>query len=142
MKKDKAERPRVGIGVMIWKDGKILIGKRRVSHGKGEYAWPGGHLEYMESFEQCAKREVKEEADIEIENVRFVRLLNMKNYPPRHYVDIGLAADWKSGVPKVMETDKCESWDWYDPENLPAPLFAALPYYFEAVKTGKNYFDN
>jgi 8-oxo-dGTP diphosphatase len=33
------------------KDGRVLLGKRRGSHGRGEYAWPGGHMEYMESFE-------------------------------------------------------------------------------------------
>ncbi len=52
------QRPRVGIGVMVMKDGKVLLGKRKGSHGAGEYAWPGGHMEYMESFEDVAKREV------------------------------------------------------------------------------------
>ena len=42
---------RVGIGVIILKDGKVLLGKRKGSHGAGEYAFPGGHLEYMESFD-------------------------------------------------------------------------------------------
>ena len=47
---DKEQRPKVGIGVMVFKDGKVLMGKRKSSHGEGEWAWPGGHLEYMESF--------------------------------------------------------------------------------------------
>ena len=135
------QRPKVGIGVMIFKDGKVLLGKRKNAHGGGEYAWPGGHMEYMESFEDCAKRETLEEAGIEIENVRFVRLMNLKTYTPKHYVDIGLAADWKSGEPKVMEPEKCEGWGWYDINNLPEPLFSTLPTYFEALQTGKNYFD-
>ena len=70
------QRPKVGIGVLVIKDGKILVGKRKGAHGEGQYAWPGGHMEYMESFEQCAKREVMEETGIEIENVRFLRLMN------------------------------------------------------------------
>ncbi|PIR04083.1 MAG: DNA mismatch repair protein MutT [Candidatus Magasanikbacteria bacterium CG11_big_fil_rev_8_21_14_0_20_39_34] len=135
-------RPKVGIGVMILKDDKVLIGKRKNSHGTGEYAWPGGHLEYMESIVDCAKREAMEEAGIEIENVRFLRLLNLKNYAPKHYVDIALIADWKSGEPKVLEPEKCEFWDWYPMDNLPQPTFAALDTYFEALKTGKNFFDN
>lgn len=49
--------PKVGIGVMIFKDGKVLLGKRKGSHGDGEYSFPGGHLNYMESFEDCAQRE-------------------------------------------------------------------------------------
>ncbi|HOF50487.1 MAG TPA: hypothetical protein PLH22_02295 [Candidatus Colwellbacteria bacterium] len=39
---DDAPKPRVGIGVMIFKNGKVLLGKRKGSHGEGEYAFPGG----------------------------------------------------------------------------------------------------
>ncbi len=62
-------KPKVGIGVMILKDGKVLLGKRKGSHGAGQYAFPGGHLEYMESFEDCARRETREECGIEIQNI-------------------------------------------------------------------------
>jgi 8-oxo-dGTP diphosphatase len=75
--------PRVGVGVMVVREGKVLMGKRKSSHGAGEYSWPGGHMEHMESFEECARREVREETGIEITNVRFLRLLNFKNYPPK-----------------------------------------------------------
>lgn len=135
------QKPKVGIGVMILKGGRVLLGKRKGSHGAGEYAWPGGHLEYMESIVGCAKREVKEETGMEIGNVRFLRLMNLKNYAPKHYVDIGLVADWKEGEPKVMEPEKIEGWDWYDMDNLPSPLFSTIPSYFEAYKTSRNFWD-
>ena len=138
---DKELRPKVGIGVMVLKDGKVLLGKRKGSHGEGEYAWPGGHLEHMESFEGCAKREVAEETGIEIHNVRFARLMNLKTYAPKHYVDIGVFADWKSGEPKVMETDKVESWSWYDIDKVPEPLFEPVKFTIEAYKTGRNFWD-
>lgn len=134
--------PQIGIGVMVFKDGKLLLAKRKGSHGEGYYAWPGGHLEHLESFEECAKREVMEETGIEIENVRFLRLSNLKQFAPRHYVDIGLMADWKSGEPVVREPEKVEGeWGWYDPEYLPKPLFAPCIESIEAYQTGKNYFD-
>ncbi len=126
---------------MIIKDGKVLLGKRKGSHGAGEYAWPGGHMEYMESFEGCAKREVQEETGMEIDNIRFLRLLNLKDYAPKHYVDIGLVADWKSGEAQIMEPDKIENWAWYEMDKLPEPLFGTIPTYFEAYKTGKNFWD-
>jgi 8-oxo-dGTP diphosphatase len=138
---DNDQYTKVGVGVMILKDGKVLLGKRKGKHGAGEYAWPGGHLEYMESFTDCARREVQEETGLEIENIRFLRLLNMKSYD-KHYVDIALVCDWKSGEPELREPEKCESWNWHDLDNLPSPLFAALPSYLEALKTGKNFFDN
>ncbi len=133
--------PKVGVGVMVFKDGKVLMGKRKGKHGSGEYAWPGGHLEFMESFEECVKREVMEETGIEVQNIRFLRLLNMKNYE-KHYVDVAMIADWKSGSPELKEPEKCEGWDWYDLDNLPSPMFAPLETYFVALKTGKNFFDN
>ena len=132
---------KVGIGVMVIKDGQVLLGKRRGTHGAGEFAWPGGHMEYMESFEETARREVMEEAGIEIENIRFLRLQNLKDYAPKHYVDIGLIADWKSGEPQVMEPERCESWGWYDINQLPQPLFKTILTYVEAYQTGRNFWD-
>lgn len=136
------QRPKVGIGVMIFKDGKILLGKRKNTHGAGEYAFPGGHLEYMESFEECAKRETREEAGITITNVRFQLLGNVLAYAPKHYVHISLAADWLSGEPTVCEPEKLESWGWYDIDTLPSPLFSTIPTTIESYKTGRSYFDS
>lgn len=133
--------PKVGVGIMVMKNGKALLGKRKGSHGTGKYAWPGGHMEHMESFEECAKREVREETGIEIKNIKLLRLLNFKDYSPKHYVDIGLIAEWKSGEPKVLEPKKCESWNWFNLNKLPKPLFETLPSYLKAYKTGKNFFD-
>lgn len=133
--------PKVGIGVMVFKDGRVLMHKRKNAHGNGEYASPGGHLEYMESFEDCAKRECREEAGIEITNVRFLMLANLKNYAPKHYVHINLVADWLSGEPQVLEPEKCESWGWYDLDDLPQPQFQTMEAVLEALKTKKNYFD-
>jgi 8-oxo-dGTP diphosphatase len=131
---------KVGIGVFVFKDGKVLLGKRKGSHGSGEYSGTGGHLEYMESFESCAMRETKEETGIEIENIRFLCITNLKAYAPKHYIDIGMIADWKSGEPQILEKEKCDGWGWYDIEDLPQPLFGCLNNYVEAIKTGRTYF--
>lgn len=136
------QKPKVGVGVMIFKDGKILLHKRKGSHGEGEYAFPGGHLEYMESFEDCAKREISEECGIEVYNVRFNYVTNVFKYAPKHYVHIGLIADWESGDPKILEPDKCEGeWDWYDLNNLPSPMFEMCKLAIKAYKENINYFD-
>ncbi len=134
--------PRVGIGVLIFKKGKVLLGKRKGAHGVGEYGGPGGHLDFGEGFEECAKRETFEETGIKIKNIRFICLSNIKKYQGKHYVDIGLKADWASGNPKVMEPEKCENWDWYDLKNLPKPLFGSEALYFKALKTKQNFFDS
>ena len=134
-------KPKVGVGVMILKGGKVLFGKRKGSHGEGEYAFPGGHLEYLESFEECAEREVSEECGIKIENIRFQFLANVTKYAPKHYVHVGLLADWNSGMPVVLEPDRSEQWNWYDIDKLPLPIFAMCKIAIESFKTGKNYYD-
>lgn len=133
--------PKVGIGVTIMKDGKFLLAKRKGSHGVGEYASPGGHLEHLESFEDCARRETREECGVEIENIRFHFLANVTHYAPKHYVHIGLLADWKSGEPTVLEPEKAERWDWYDIDALPEPLMFMSTLVFDAIKNGKKYWN-
>lgn len=58
MKEEK--RPKVGLGVCLLKDDKILFGKRKGAHGGGSWCFPGGHLEFNETWEECARRETEE----------------------------------------------------------------------------------
>lgn len=136
------QRPKVGVGVFILKDGKLLLGKRlsKDSHGDGEYCGPGGHMEFGETLEECAVRETREEVGIEIENVRFLCMTNILAWKGKHYIDIGMVADWKSGEPVVTEPDVRADWGWYDMDKLPSPMFANEPIYIEAYKTHKHYF--
>lgn len=130
----KGDRPLVGICVVVIRDGQLLLGRRLGTHGAGEYAAPGGHLEHLESFEQCAAREVLEEAGVEIGPIRFLCLRNNLQFAPKHYVEIAFVAEWKSGEPAVREPDKVESWGWYAINNLPSPLFALLPIAVESIR--------
>jgi len=138
--KTAEHNPRVAIKVMILKDGKVLLGMRKKPFAQGQYEFPGGHLEHMESFEECAIREAREECGIEIEDVNFQCLANVRKYRPRHYVHIGLIADWKSGVPKLLEPDNNEDWDWYDLDHLPTPLFEPCAIIIDSYLTGNNYY--
>jgi 8-oxo-dGTP diphosphatase len=101
------EQPRVGVGVTILRDGRVLLGRRRGSHGAGEYSSPGGHRPPGAS-RPAARRETREECGIEIDAVRFQFVANVGAYAPRHYVHIGLLADWAAGEARVLEPDKCE----------------------------------
>lgn len=136
------DRPQVGLGLLVVRHNTILLGQRRSSHGSGEYATPGGHLESTESFEDCLLRELEEEAgpEFKIKNLGFLCVTNLTKYPPKHYVDIGMVAEWDAGEPKVMEPTKLETWDWYDLDNLPSPLFGCVDNYIEAYRNGQKYF--
>lgn len=122
-----SNRPKVGVGVIVIKDGKVLMGKRKGSHGEGYWHFTGGHLELNESIEECAKRETLEEADIEIGDVKSAIFTNdIFEKEDKHYVTLFVTAKYISGEPKIMEPEKCEGWDWYDWNNLPSPLFLSV----------------
>jgi len=119
-----SERPKVGVGVIIIKDNKVLLGKRKNAHGAGSWNFPGGHLEYGESWENCATRETIEETNIIINNIRFAAATNdIFPMEEKHYITIYMLAEYKSGEVKIMEPDKCEEWDWFEWDKLPQPLF-------------------
>lgn len=137
----KREIPLTGVAVMIIKDGKVLLGRRKNAHGAGEYAFPGGHLDHLESFEECARREVREECGLEIDTPQFQFLANVLAYRPKHYVHVGLVAEWIAGEPSNNEPKLNESWQWYSPDALPQPLFEPTRLAFEHLRTGQIYFD-
>jgi len=118
------DRPKVGLGVIIIKDNKVLLGQRKNAHGEGSWCPPGGHLEYGETWEECAQRETLEETGIKIKNIHFGTATNdIFTKESKHYITIHMLADYQEGEPQVMEPDKCEQWDWFTWDNLPQPLF-------------------
>jgi 8-oxo-dGTP diphosphatase len=118
------ERPKVGIGVIVIKEGKVLLGKRKNAHGEGSWCMPGGHLEFNESWEDCAVREAMEEAGINIKNIRFATTTNdIFGKEGKHYITIFMLCDYDSGEVRIMEPDKCEKWGWFEWDSLPQPLF-------------------
>jgi 8-oxo-dGTP diphosphatase len=127
------QRPYIGIGVIIIRDGKILLGKRLNAHGAGSWCCPGGHLEYGESFEACARREVREETGLEITNIRKGTFTNDRfEDEARHYVTLFMRADSPQGTPVVREPEKCATWDWFSEQSLPRPLFLPLQNLFDS----------
>lgn len=135
---------RVGVGVMIFRNGtEVLLHKRKGSHGAGEYASPGGHLELGETVEDCVLREIKEEAgpNLKVRNITFVCFINLRKYMPRHYAHIQMAAEWESGEATVMEPGKNDGWAWYRLDDLPQPLFGTTTQALEAYRTGRNFFE-
>jgi 8-oxo-dGTP diphosphatase len=141
MSEEERKKIKPCVGVLIFKDGKTLLHKRKGSHGSGEYCFTGGHLEYNESFEDCARRETFEEAGIKIKNIKFLCLANYCKHTDRQDILAGFLADWESGEPTIMEPDKCEGWDWYDLDHLPSPIFWPTQIVINAYKSGKNFYD-
>jgi 8-oxo-dGTP diphosphatase len=116
----------VGMGVIVFRDGRVLLGRRKSSHGTGTWHMPGGHLEFGESLEGCARREVLEETGLNIKNPRFAAVTNDMFEEGKHYITLFMLSEWESGEPMVMEPEKAESWEWFSWDNLPEPLFLPM----------------
>jgi 8-oxo-dGTP diphosphatase len=120
------QRPGVGVAVIVKKDNKVLYGKRIGAHDVGRWASPGGHLEYGESWEECARREIREEYGIEIKNVKLGMVTNdIFKEDEKHYITICMVADYESGETKIMEPDSCAEFGWFDWNALPQPLMVS-----------------
>jgi 8-oxo-dGTP diphosphatase len=124
---DIEQRPRVGVAVIIMNGNKVLLGRRKNAHGAGRWQFPGGHLEFNESVEGCARREALEETGILLKNIRsgpytndiFVR-------EGKHYITLFVIAEYDSWVVEVREPGQSAGWGWFAWDDLPRPLFRPI----------------
>jgi 8-oxo-dGTP diphosphatase len=118
---------KIGIGVIIIKENEILLGCRKNAHGEGCWGFPGGHLEFGETPEQCAIRETLEETSLEITDI--VRGPWTNDYfaeENKHYITLFMLAKYKEGEVLLIEPEKCTSWKWFNARELPTPLFLPI----------------
>jgi 8-oxo-dGTP diphosphatase len=120
-------RTQVGVGVLVFRQGRVLLGQRLGSHGAQSWAPPGGHLEFGESVDSCARREVMEETGLALGALR-PGPYTVDAFPEvgRHYVTLFVVARESFGEPERREPAKCAGWAWHPWDALPAPLFAPL----------------
>jgi 8-oxo-dGTP diphosphatase len=120
-------RPAVGVAAIIINGDKVLLGWRVASHGANSWQLPGGHMEYGETPEECACREVREESGLSIINPRLGPYTNdIFTAEGRHYITLYVIADYAGGSPQVLEPAKCARWEWFAWDDLPEPRFLPL----------------
>lgn len=123
---------RVGFGVMILKENRVLLGKRHDAaekassemHGEGTWTMPGGKLHFQKTFEGGAVREVKEETGIEIKesDLELISVTNNR-VPDAHFLTLGFLINECDQEPRVMEPDEITEWRWFELDNLPTKVF-------------------
>lgn len=121
-------RPKVGIGVLIFNKDRLLLGNRQQNQGTNSWGPPGGHLEFGETFEQCALREVKEEIGLTISQPTFIAVTNdIFTEEKTHYVSIFFSARYPVDQPiQNLEPHKAALWQWFSIDALPDALFLPL----------------
>jgi len=112
----------------VQKEGKVLLGQRKGSHAVGCWGFPGGHLEFGESVEECAARELLEETGLRPQSLRLGPWVeNIMENGEKHYITVFVYVDGFTGEPTLLEPDKCEGWGWFTWNSLPEPLFSPIP---------------
>lgn len=117
--------PMVGTGVLVRWDDRLLLMKRSTSHGRGMWAAPGGFLEFGESPEECAMRELKEETRLVVEQVRFLTFTNDR-FEDSGKHDVTLWFETAHEPVDLEPTDEASEIRWYRVSELPDPLFLPL----------------
>ena len=119
--------PKVGVGVIVIKDGKVLMGKRINTHEENTWSLPGGKLEFNETWEECAARECFEETGVRIKSPVFWSATNdIMREEGKHYITLYMKGEYESGVASTIELNKFIEVGWYDLDNIPSPRFSPM----------------
>lgn len=124
---DSTRVPRIGVGVVIRRGGDVLLLRRHKVHGAGTWSTPGGYLEYGETPERCAAREVLEETGVTISSPSFLAVTN-DLFPDQHqhFITLWMLADYIEGTACSHAPDEATEVRWFPHNQLPAPLFLSL----------------
>jgi 8-oxo-dGTP pyrophosphatase MutT (NUDIX family) len=117
---------REGVGAILVRDGRVLVGLRRGTHGRGTWSVPGGNREPGETAEETALRELREEAGLGGADPGAVAT-TLDDFDGRlRYRTTFVLLGWAGGEPVAREPEKCAEWTWSPWEALPEPLFLPL----------------
>jgi 8-oxo-dGTP diphosphatase len=111
-------RPQLAVSGAIFRDGKILLVRRKRSPGKGFYSFPGGRVEFGESLHTALHREVDEETGLRVEILGLAgwREVLPGNTGGGHYVIMSFAARWTAREPVL--NDEHDDFKWLVPEAI------------------------
>ena len=119
-----AVEEQAGVGVVVLRGSKVLLGKRLARHGYGTWSFPGGKPQPGEPPLVCALRELREETGIEAANPRPIGL-TVDGFP--HSRDVFrttfVRVEVADAEPVAREPEKTAAWSWFDWQELPRPLF-------------------
>lgn len=139
-------KPGVGVGIMILKDNKVLLGLRNPNkekasselNGQGTWTMPGGKVEFMEKLVDAAKRELEEETSLKATKIEFLCISDDMT-DTAHYVTAGFIVKEYIGEVKTMEPETIMEWKWFDINNLPTNIYKPSLKSIEKYNSGKIY---
>jgi 8-oxo-dGTP diphosphatase len=120
------DKPKVGTALILTRDNKVLLMKRKGPHGTGTWSPPGGHLDFGETLEGCAAREAKEEVGVDVADIRFRCVTNdIFEGDGKHYITLWMEGT-PIGEPRIVSQEEVAEIGWFAWDALPRPLFLPL----------------
>ncbi|HBR80286.1 MAG: RNA pyrophosphohydrolase [Candidatus Uhrbacteria bacterium GW2011_GWE2_45_35] len=119
--------------------GNLLLHKRSANCRDEQGCWDcgGGSMEFGETFEEAACREISEEygtAPLEIQFVTTRNVLRENNGQPTHWMANIFVAKLDPTLVKNGEPEKIEELGWFPFDTLPEPLHSQLTRHFVAAR--------
>lgn len=117
--------PRVGVGAVVIRDGKVLLVKRGIPPSEGLWAIPGGHVELGETLQKTAEREILEETGVVIKAREPIYAFDLieKDDSGRirfHFIVVDVRGEYVSGEPRGSDDALEARWlSWEEIEVLP-----------------------
>lgn len=123
---DKDDLP-IGVNVLIFNNNNELLLSLRSQNifGGGTWGLIGGKLKFGESFEETARRELFEEANliVQVDDLLVINFANTVSSPKTHFLQIAVLVKKYSGELANNEPDKCDKLEFFAIDNLPGNLF-------------------
>ncbi|MGF6255670.1 NUDIX domain-containing protein [Ensifer sp. ZNC0028] len=115
--------PGFGCGLVVVRDGKILLYRRLKAPEAGYWNIVGGKVDHMERSEAAARREAEEESGLKIRSSEFLCLSEQVIEADRqHWISMIYVTRDFSGEPQLVEPDKLSEFGWFSLDALPQPL--------------------
>lgn len=112
--------PVVGVGAVVWKDGRLLLIRRGQPPRQGSWSLPGGRQELGETVQQTAVREVLEETGVTIRILDLAAVVDLIHHEGAvlqyHYTVIDFVAEWTGG--EAVAGDDAAAVRWVTPAEL------------------------
>lgn len=121
MSREYPAQPIIGLGAIVWKDGRVLMVQRGRPPRAGIWSLPGGAQDLGESVADGVRREIAEETGVQIELLGLVEVIDsiQRDADGRiryHYTIVDYVARWVSG--EAVAGDDAAAVAWVDPADL------------------------